>query len=789
MGPRFSFVASITVLLFFRVVLGEPTDEILGHTKTFIIRVHNDLKPSVFSDVEDWYSSILRSLSSSQFDAQREGNGHLLHVYKTVFHGFSAGLTTQQAQELAKRPEVLGVFPDRVRQIQTTRSPEFLGLTSRKATGLITESDSGSNVIIGVLDTGISPKRRSFQDRGLGPEPSHWKGECQEGEKFTKAMCNRKIIGARYFIDGYDSYKANIRTSNNSAEVKSAIDSDGHGTHTASTAAGRSVANASLFGLATGVAAGMAQKARIAVYKTCWEFSCMESDILSAFDYAVQDGVDIISASIGGENGIPYHMDPIAIGSFGAMEQGIFVSVSAGNSGPGSKSVSNIAPWMTTVGAGTIDRKFPADLLLADGTVITGVSLYNDKPLPKKTFLPLIYAANASKVNQVIGWDPPSAAFCMPGYLDEKLVRGKIVLCDGGGIARVEKGLVVKEAGGVGVVVANVHPMGEEVVADPHLIPGLAIGESGGDKVRSYILSSKNPMATMVFHGTRVGVKPAPVVASFSSRGPSSESLYVLKPDLIAPGYEILAAWPDSVSPSGLDEDPRRCEFNILSGTSMSCPHVSGVAALLKGAHPDWSPAMIRSAMMTTAYLQDADGKSLLDESSHKAADVWATGAGHVDPDKAVDPGLVYDLTVDDYLDFLCASGYSPRSILRVSRKLVTCEGKERKPWNLNYPAISIDVNLSSQPLKFQLAVTRTATHVGNGAASYSVIVSPPRGVTLRVDPVKMEFKEKGEKQSYVVNISTGMKPRGAGDTELGKLTWSDGKHQVTSPIVVVWQK
>ncbi|XP_052179516.1 subtilisin-like protease SBT1.5 [Diospyros lotus] len=774
---QFWCLALATSLLVLPVISGAYSET----RQTFIVRVQTDLKPLVFSNVEKWYSSTLGSLSSLPIDSQRGKESNFIHVYKTVFSGFSARLTRKQAQELAGRPEVLGVLPDRVRHVQTTRSPEFLGLGQHNPGGLLIDSDSGSNVIIGVLDTGIFPERPSFHDEGLGPVPSHWKGECTEGEKFTKANCNKKIIGARYFINGY---KASMGPMNTTTDIKSARDIEGHGTHTASTAAGRKVANASLFGLASGVAMGIASKARIAAYKICWKKGCLDSDILAGFDKAVEDGVNVISLSVGAGSGLPYDEDPIAIASFAATERGIFVSASAGNNGA-EMSVTNVAPWITTVGASTIDRKFAANLLLEDGTIITGSSLFTDKPLPKKTYFPLVYAANASKDNNIIDFPSP-ASTCRPGSLDENLIRGKIVVCDRGGVPRVLKGAAVKAAGGVGVIVENLAANGEGLIADAHILPGLAVTASAGNKVRAYISSSKNPRATMVFGGTRVGVKPAPIVASFSSRGPSSESLYVLKPDVIAPGVNILAAWPDTVSPSTLPSDRRRTEFNIISGTSMSCPHVSGVAALLKGAHLDWSPAMIRSALMTTAYTIDSVGRPLLDETNNEIADVWATGAGHVAPQKAVDPGLVYDLTADDYLDFLCASGYSVGEIKHIADKSVSCkEKKQYRPWELNYPAISVVFENSSQ-----VAMTRTVTHVVDSAATYSVRVSPPRDVKVKVEPSKLDFKEKGEKKTYTVRISSGNKPPPGGRSlqlESGKLTWTDGKHRVSSPITVVW--
>lgn len=645
-----------------------------------------------------------------------------------------------------------------------------MGLIGTKDThGIIKESDSGSNVIIGVLDTGIWPERVSFNDHDLGPVPSHWKGKCDGGDNFPENLCNKKLIGARYY-------------STQQQQQGSARDTIGHGTHTASTIAGRHVANASFLGFAQGVANGIAPKSRIAVYKVCSEEGCSASDILAGIDAAVEDGVDVISASIGGDP-LPYHEDPIAIGAFGAIEKGVLFSASGGNDGPTDSTISNVAPWITTVGASTIDRRFPADLVLGDGSVITGSSLYTGHGLPEGKYLPLIYAGNAS-ISKI-----DDDAACLPGTLNKDLVRGKIVLCDLSDGPRAEKAVVVRDAGGVGLVLANVEPIGEGLVADAFLIPGLAITQSKRTTLLQYIKSTKNPKATLIFKGTQLGIKPAPVVASFSSRGPNSISPSVLKPDIIAPGVDILAAWPDGVPPTEAASDKRRTEFNIVSGTSMSCPHVSGVAALLKGAHPDWSPAMIKSALMTTAYTDDHDGKSLLDEKDYSVSSVFGFGAGHVDPDKAVDPGLVYDLTVDDYLNFLCASNFNTRQIEVISRRQVSCSGVQQvNMWDLNYPSILVSFDASA-PSKSELVVNRTVTYVGDGDSTFTIKITNPKGVTVAVDQEKLIFKKKGQQQSYMVRIlSEKVGPHhNYSGSESGYLVWTNGKHQVTSPIVVTW--
>ncbi|XP_047313091.1 subtilisin-like protease SBT1.5 [Impatiens glandulifera] len=761
---------------------------ILGQkTQTYIVQIQNDHKPSVFNDVDAWYNSMLNTLSSSSISttstlSNTSSSVEFIHLYTTVFNGFSAKLTEEQVQDLSRKREVLGIIPDIVYQIHTTRTPEFLGLTTRNPISLLKKSNGGSNVVIGFFDTGIFPESSSFNDNGMGPIPSHWKGSCENGDSFTKNHCNKKLIGARVFSNGY---RANYGHKN--SDVKSPRDTEGHGTHTASTAAGRPITNSSFFGFAKGTATGIAPKARVAVYKVCWSRGCMSSDVLAALDMAVRDGVNVMSISLGGSGSVPYFMDPIAIGSFGAVNKGVFISASAGNSGPRPMSVTNVAPWITTIGASTIDRTFPVDLILGDGSIITGSSIYTGKPFSKNTFHPIILGGDASLIP---GEYPKKlASYCISGTLDEKVVHGKIVVCKRGYSGRAAKGAVVKKAGGIGMVIENTaEEGGEGLLADAHLLPALAITASAGIKLHDYMNSDSNPKVSMKFRGTEVGIKPAPVVASFSSRGPNAESIYVLKPDVIAPGVNILAAWPESVSPTELPIDTRRSKFNIISGTSMSCPHVSGLAALLKGANPDWSPAMIRSALMTTAYTHYANDQNLLDENLNSQANVWATGAGHVDPEKAVDPGLVYDMSVDDYSNFMCASGYTEDMIHRVSRQMqFKCRGNTEKPWNLNYPAIMVALNRTTTG--GQLEAKRTATHVGYGRGVYKVMVTAPKGTRVTVLPRVLKFKRMGQKLSYVVRVAaqgTAL-PDSTEYVSAGKLTWVDRKHHVTSPIVVTW--
>ncbi|KAK3221420.1 hypothetical protein Dsin_008445 [Dipteronia sinensis] len=637
------------------------------------------------------------------------------------------------------------------------------------------DSNSASEVIIGVLDTGVWPESKSYDDTGLGPVPSNWKGICETGTNFTASNCNKKLIGARYFASGYE---ATIGPIDESKESKSARDDDGHGTHTSSTAAGSVVEGASLFGYADGTARGMATRARVAVYKVCWIGGCFSSDILAGMDKAILDNVNVLSMSLGGGMS-DYYRDSVAIGAFAAMEKGILVSCSAGNAGPSPFSLSNVAPWITTVGAGTLDRDFPAFVSLGNGQNYSGVSLFKGAALPGK-LLPFVYAGNASNAT--------NGNLCMVSSLIPEKVAGKIVFCDRGVTARVQKGAVVKAAGGLGMVLANTAANGEELVADAHMLPATTVGQKSGEKIKHYLFSDPNPTATILFEGTKVGIEPSPVVAAFSSRGPNSITAEVLKPDMIAPGVNILAAWSGAVGPTGLATDNRRVGYNIISGTSMSCPHVSGLAALLKAAHPDWTPAAIRSALMTTAYVAYKNGQKIQDIATGKPSTPFDHGAGHVDPVSALDPGLVYDLTVDDYLGFLCALNYTESQINMVARKKLTCDAsKKYSVTDLNYPSFAVNIDTTQGSGPTVVKHTRILTNVGSPGTYKLSITSENPQVKISVQPAMLSFSQVNEKKSYTVTFTVSSSMPSPNANSFGRIEWSDGKHIVGSPIAVSW--
>ncbi|CAI0389841.1 unnamed protein product [Linum tenue] len=763
---RLQLVAAILCFCFTYVVVAEARIQ-NSAKKTYIIHMDKSTMPETFDDHEQWYGSSLKTAS---------GSAGMLYTYSTLIHGFSTTLSPEEAESLEKQPGVLSVTPETIYELHTTRTPKFLGLEQSEA--LLPASGSVSEVIVGVLDTGAWPELESFNDKGLGPVPSNWKGTCEVGKNFDSTKCNKKLIGARYFLKGYEAAFGPV---DETVESKSPRDDDGHGSHTSTTAAGSVVSGANLFGFASGSARGMAPQARVAIYKVCWLGGCFGSDILAAMEKAVEDGVNVMSMSIGGGMS-DYYRDTVAIGAFSAAARGVFVSCSAGNGGPSQGSLSNVAPWITTVGAGTLDRSFPSYVSLGNGKNFTGASLYSGKPLTNM-LVPLVNAVNAS--------DSASGNLCLSDSLVAEKVAGKIVICDRGGSSRVQKGLEVKRAGGVGMILANTELYGEELVADSHLLPSSAVGQKSADEIKAYAASDPKAMATIVSGGTHVGVEPSPVVAAFSSRGPNLITPEVLKPDVIAPGVNILAGWTGAIGPTGLANDTRSVSFNIISGTSMSCPHVSGLAALVKAAHQDWSPAAIRSALMTTAYTAYKTGSIIQDVATGRAATPFDYGAGHVNPVAALDPGLVYDATAEDYFEFLCALNYTSELIQRATNKAFTCDSsKKYSLGDLNYPSFSVAVNTASGKGGGSGAATvakysRTLTNVGSPGTYKVELASETRAVKMSIEPATLTFGQEKEKKSYTVTFTATSMP--SGTTSFAHLEWSDGKHVVHSPIAFSW--
>ncbi|XP_072960791.1 subtilisin-like protease [Typha angustifolia] len=737
--------------VFFLVILIPATiaqDKNSTTLETYIVHVHQTPGTASISSAEErtrWYESFL----PVSIAGLRESR--LIYSYSGIISGFAVKLTTAELAEMSNKEGFTYAYPNTILTLATTHSPSFLGLQNGVA-GFWEDSEYGKGVIIGVLDSGIAPDHLSFDDAGMPPPPARWKGSCE----FNETICNNKLIGARSFVDGSATMVQSAKLSQ--SDLFGPYDSDGHGTHTASTAAGAFVESTNFNGLANGTAVGVAPYAHLAIYKVCGEKGCTVADILAGMDAAVNDGVDVLSLSLGGSSQ-PFYRDGLAIGAMGAIQEGAFVSCAAGNSGPEFGTLSNEAPWILTVGASTMDRLIRTTVKLGSDETFFGESAYQPSTGGPAS-LPLVYPGG-------------SAGVCSDGSLDNFDVKDKIVLCDAGSVSRVTKGMVVKAAGGAGIIIANQKSSGATTSVDVHVLPASHVSYEDGKKIKAYIRSASAPTASILFDGTLIGTTPAPVLAAFSSRGPSLADENILKPDIIGPGVNVLAAWPSIVGNKN---------FNMISGTSMSTPHLSGIAALIKKTHPTWSPAAIKSAMMTTAYLIGNDGNPIADETL-QPANFFGVGAGHVNPSKANNPGLVYDIKPDDYLAYLCGLQYTDTQVTVVARRSVSCSDLGViLPQDLNYPSFMVLLNADNN---YSLEVKRTVTNVGPPDSTYTVEITVPRDVEVDVKPKQLLFSEATQDVEYSVRF-TGSRSS-TGFYAQGYLVWTlkGGEITVSSPLMV----
>ncbi|KAK6288332.1 hypothetical protein POUND7_014511 [Theobroma cacao] len=686
-----------------------------------------------------------------------------VYSYKHGFKGFAAKLTDRQASKIAKLSGVVSVFPNLKRRLHTTHSWDFIGLVGDEITEIPGYSTRNQvNVIVGFIDTGIWPESPSFSDANMPPVPDQWKGQCQSGEAFNASSCNRKVIGARYYMSGYEAEGV----SENTLLFRSPRDSSGHGSHTASTAVGRYVKNMNYSGLAAGGARGGAPVARVAVYKTCWDSGCYDVDLLAAFDDAIRDGVHILSLSLGPD--APqgdYFNDAISVGSFHAASHGILVVASVGNEGS-QGSATNVAPWVITVAASSTDREFTSDIVLGDGTNFTGESL----SLTEMNASARIISASEAYAGY---FTPYQSSYCLESSLNITRVRGKVLVCrhaEGSSESKLAKSEVVKEAGGVGMILID---EADKDVAVPFVIPAAIVGRITGDKIISYVNQTRDATSRIFNARTVLGSHPAPRVAAFSSKGPNAltpEILKVqfqLKPDITAPGLNILAAWSPAIG---------KMQFNVLSGTSMACPHVTGIATLVKAVHPSWSPSAIKSALMTTATILDKKRKPITVDPEGGRANAFDYGSGFVNPRKVLDPGLIYDVQPKEYRAFLCSIGYDEKSLHLITRDNSTCKETLRTASDLNYPSITV-VNLRDRT-----SVIRTVTNVGKPKSTYKAVVSSPIGINITVVPKRLIFHSYGQKISFTVHFEVAGPRKGYA---FGFLTWRNRKLRVTSPLVV----
>ncbi|KAL1205374.1 Subtilisin-like protease SBT3.1 [Cardamine amara subsp. amara] len=703
-------------------------------------RKHDDPKLVTQSHLE-----ILKSVLGSEEAA----NKSIIYSYHHGFSGFAAKLKPAEAEKLKNHPEVIMLVENRKLVMQTTRTWDYLGQfsTPTSSKGLLHETNMGSGAIIGVIDSGIWSESGVFDDNGYGSIPKHWKGQCVSADQFCPADCNNKLIGAKYYIDGLNADLE--RSVNSSTEYLSPRDHNGHGTQVSSTIAGSFISNITLPGLSSGsVMRGGAPKAHIAMYKACWDVEgglCSVADVWKAIDEAIHDGVDVLSVSIGGTvlQSLDVEID-IAIPALHAVNKGIPVVSPAGNGGARFSSVINISPWILTVAATTLDRSFSTLITLGNNKTLLGQSLYTG---PEIGFTDLI-----STNDHGLGY--------------EQIAKGKVIMHFSLGTPPVMPDIVHKN-GGIGLItVRNPIDSRDECLEN---FPCIYLDLEAGSEIYFYMQTTSSPKIKISPYKTIIGERVVSKVGDSSGRGPSSFSPAILKPDIAAPGVTLLTP--------RIPTDDDTSEF-AYSGTSMATPVIAGIVALLKISHPNWSPAAIKSALVTTAMKTDPYGERLTDGTNYKEADSFDYGGGLVNLEKATDPGLVYDMDMNDYIHYLCSEAfYTDKKVLALTGNVTNkCPSSSSSILDVNVPSITIP------DIKRNVTVTRTVTNVGPVDSVYKPVIEAPLGFNVAVSPEKLVFNNGTKNAAFTVIVSPGSH-RSNTAFYFGSLTWSDGLHNVTIPV------
>lgn len=597
------------------------------------------------------------------------------HQYRVAFNGMALRVPAARISALAALPGVAEVLEDPVLRPLTDTSPAFIGAPVLWS-ALGGQASAGEGVIVGVLDTGIWPEHPSLANPDPGGKPYAAPPGGARPCEFNiganpgpAASCNNKLIGARRFMATYDAVVGLLPT-----EFTSARDDNGHGSHTATTAGGNRTVPASIYGRQLGIVSGIAPRAHVMAYKVCGDQGCFGSDSVAAVNAAVLDGVDVINFSIsGGAN--PYS-DAVSLAFLGAYNAGVFVAASAGNSGPAPNTTDHREPWTTTVAASTTTRQFESALTLAssDGAalLLRGASVTRGVASPSPVHVP--------------AGDP----LCQTPFAAGS-VAGKVVVCQRGVNARVDKSYNVSLGGAVGMILVN--PSLQGLATDNHFVPSVHLEVDGGNALTAFLAAHPNVSATM----TDGSAAPAQgdVMAPFSSRGGTGLTLGIAKPDVTAPGVQILAgATPQPATREG--GFPGQL-FQAIQGTSMSSPHVAGAAALLLNLHPDWTPGQVKSALMTTAstLVVKEDGVTL--------SDPFDRGSGRIDLSKAGDPGLLFDETGANYVAL------------------------QSSLWDANYPSLYVPAFLGA------ITVQRTVQNTRNAARDWKLSVIGPTDLKVSV--------------------------------------------------------
>lgn len=730
------------------------------------------------------------------------GSPQKIYSYQYSLNGFAARMTAVQADKLRSDDRVLRVWEDEIRTLATRSSPSFLGLFEKNVGLRGTPGLDGDGIVIGVIDSGIAPNHPALQDTRSADRPGlcrsdwaessllgqwlcrrfkvredtldfeppeNWNGVCETGPGFTAEDCNNKVIGARFFVGG-----AQASLAIDPDDLLSPADFHGHGTHVATIAAGNKT-NASIFGSMLGSVQGIAPKARISVYKACWvrvgeiSSTCNTSDLTNAIDMAVADGVHIINYSVGSSLGVATAPDDIAL--LAAAKAGILTVVAAGNEGPNFETIGSPAgnPAVITTAASSRDGEHSLEAM----QVTSPASVADRYAVREASFTPPLQDIDPVEGQLILVDDDDdtlssgTAGTTFDGcesIVNESEVSGRIAFIQRGGCNFDVKIQNAENAGAIAVLIYNI--AGDPIVMTGSSglvdIPALMIGQADGILLFDEI-NDGQAVEVVLDKGLLLSQEDTGnVMGSFSARGPGPVK-DILKPDVTAPGINILAgATPESIT-SAPDES-----FAFLTGTSMATPHVTGVAALLLQAHPDWSPAAIKSALMTTAR------QDILQTDGETAALPFDFGSGHIAPNPANDPGLVYDLSIDEYDAYAC--GVDAPSISPARCDQLAADGFSFEPAELNLPSITVSQLASKRTIR------RRVTSVSSDTETYTVEVTPPPGIDVQVVPASITVAP-GQSVSFDISMTYQSGPLDL--WSFGSLVWSGGNHSVRSPLAI----
>ena len=618
---------------------------------------------------------------------------------RIVYGGVTATVPGDQIATLASLPGVAAVQPNDLRQLTTDSSPEFIGAPP-VYTQLGGTPSAGAGIIVGVLDSGSWPEHPSYADPGDLPAPRPTLDgaprACNFGDNpLTPAadpfVCNSKLIGGRPFIATYNAVFG--------GEVfpTSARDSNGHGTHTSTTAAGGPVADANPLGISRGPIHGIAPAAAVSVYKVCGARGCFPADSVAAVARAILDDVDVINFSISG--GTEPFADSVELAFLDAYAAGVFVATSAGNEGPGAGTVNHLGPWVSSAAASTQEREFTSTVTLAGAVGATAT-------LTGAT----VTAGIASPLPVVLGSAPPYNNAGCEAPAPPGLFTGKIVVCMRGP-GRIARGFNVFTGGAAGMLLAN--PVQSETLTDNHFLPTVHLEKPEADSLLAFVAANTTTTASFTTGAASAG--QADVVVGFSSRGPGGD---FLKPDIAAPGAQILAG--NTPVPEAVSGGPPGNLYQAIAGTSMASPHVAGAAALLMDLHPDWTPGQVRSALNTTATTDMTKTDRVT------PADAFDMGSGRLRVDRAANPGLTFDTPAADF----AAIGAGA------------------------LPAIDANIaSVNSPAMPGSVTTTRTATNVTSGIVRYRATPTAPAGATITVSPRNIVL-DPGDSVDLTITIS-----------------------------------